>query len=390
MKVSRRTLLAACFTFAMLVSVWLVGGVHSDNGGFGQLSVNSNNADDAFDDDDDAVNSSAFPGRFQRIQPTLEKFATISSEMAVLARDYRGAAAANGERVFLHSVWPVEYYGPIFRRFLDHYKSLGVVSQNFLLLLHATNDPARNATTAAALAATKTLLSAQGIHPRYVVVGDLTSVDLQAVSSLLLTHFVKSPLSWIVHAEPDEFHMFPRGAKRDTDGNSGSGGGGDDSGGDDLPAFLQACACTVVRGQIVDHAAGDCSLPRLRAGAADDGGDDVWTVLPRKVARSGETYRKAMAYQAAFRVDRWADDIDAARLPPSDVSPLSEATANAYVHRFARWHGLEKRLLLRQWQDRYQHFGWSRFAAWLRRVADVERSGVGGGCEDAQLQSSQA
>ena len=181
----------------------------------------------------------------------------------------------------------VEYDGKTLPHFIEHYLNIGINKENFLIILNTSSM------ASAALASALDTLQQRGIEPKTIWAGEYTSAEKQARIALLLDHNV-SVTDWVVHADADEFHEYPRSLH-------------------ELIAEFDGNQINTVQGRLVDRITSDGSLKEV------DTAPPIWDQFPvicrvserilKVQAQDGEKW-KLMMYRGYLRSNRGSGQID--------------------------------------------------------------------------------
>jgi hypothetical protein len=160
---------------------------------------------------------------------------------------------------------------PLIGHFLEHYTRLGV--DRFFLLLHAEEGDERRP-------AILDLMGRYGVRPAMDVTVFNTRLKLERFNAILDEHV--APDDWVLYADVDEFHVYPR----------------------DLHVFLRGCdehGYMFVRGRLIDRIAEAGELRAVRPSPS------LWDQFPYAAQVTTEVRRgwdgKVCAAKATLRLE---------------------------------------------------------------------------------------
>ena len=104
-------------------------------------------------------------------------------------------------KIYLATCFSLDFDLPLLKHFVEHYLSMGIAPENFLLVLNVFKDKTK-------LQEGLTTLSEYGIFPKDIWCYEYESHEKwQRVHMMLSAHV--SPEDWVVHPDSDEFFQFP-------------------------------------------------------------------------------------------------------------------------------------------------------------------------------------
>ena len=185
----------------------------------------------------------------------------------------------NNRKIFLTSVLGLDFDLPLLKHFLEHYISLGIKPENFLLVLNCFKN-INNLKEAAKI------LKDYGIKPRDIWTSEYESVEKWNRINRLLEQNVNEN-DWVIHPDFDEFHVYPK------DLNS-------------IVGDFEKDGINAVQGVLIDRVADDGKIIEVQ----DD--QTVWEQFPVKTSFSKLLHIsgvKLMMYRGHLRANNGSGQI---------------------------------------------------------------------------------